>query len=109
MYVDFMKGRTIMIKHIVVWRMNETADKAEKMNAIKENLEALKEKIDFLRDIRVGINFNTTEAASDIVLETVFDTKEDLEKYQSHPPHIAVGRDYVRPNVRERRVIDYIF
>lgn len=98
-----------MIKHIVVWRMNDTPDKAEKMNAIKENLEALKGKIDFLRDIRVGINFNTTDAASDIVLETVFDTKENLEKYQNHPDHVAVGRDYVRPNVSERRVIDYVF
>ena len=89
--------------------MNDTPDKAEKMNAIKENLEALKGKIDFLRDIRVGINFNTTDAASDIVLETVFDTKEDLEKYQNHPDHVAVGRDYVRPNVSERRVVDYVF
>ena len=98
-----------MIKHIVIWKLNESADKEKTAQIIKENLEELKFKIDELVDVRVGINFNTTEAASDIVLETVFNTKEDLETYQSHPAHVAVGRDYVRPNVCERRVVDYEF
>ena len=98
-----------MIKHIVVWRISDAVDKEETAQIIKENLEALKEKIDVLRDIRVGINFNDTDAASDIVLETVFDSKADLQAYQEHPAHVAVGRDYVRPNVSERRVIDYEF
>ncbi len=98
-----------MIKHIVVWRISDAVDKGKTAQIIKENLEALKEKIDILRDIRVGINFNDTDAASDIVLETVFDSKADLQAYQEHPAHVAVGRDYVRPNVSERRVIDYEF
>ena len=98
-----------MIKHIVVWRMNDTEDKQKKAEDIKTQLEALKNIIDFIVDIRVGLNFNTTESASDVVLETVFNTKEDLERYQNHPAHVAVGRDYVRPNVSERRVIDYEF
>lgn len=98
-----------MIKHIVVWRISDAVDKEKTAQIIKENLEALKEKIDVLRDIRVGINFNDTDAASDIVLETVFDSKADLQAYQEHPAHVAVGRDYVRPNVSERRVIDYEF
>ena len=98
-----------MIKHIVVWRISDAVDKEKTEQIIKENLEALKEKIDVLRDIRVGINFNDTDAASDIVLETVFDSKADLQAYQEHPAHVAVGRDYVRPNVSERRVIDYEF
>ena len=98
-----------MIKHIVVWRISDAVDKEKTAQIIKENLEAVKEKIDVLRDIRVGINFNNTDAASDIVLETVFDSKADLQAYQEHPAHVAVGRDYVRPNVSERRVIDYEF
>ena len=98
-----------MIKHIVVWRISDAVDKEKTAQIIKENLEALKDRIDVLRDVRVGINFNDTEAASDIVLETVFDSKEDLNTYQAHPAHVAVGKDYVRPNVSERRVIDYEF
>lgn len=98
-----------MIKHIVMWRMKDSEDKAEKANAIKENLEALKNKIDFIEDIRVGLNFNDTDAASDVVLETVFKSREDLAKYQTHPAHVEVGQLYVRPNVSERRVADYEF
>ena len=98
-----------MIKHIVAWRINDSADKGKTAALIKEKLEALKNEIDFLREIRVGINFNETDAASDIVLETVFDSKEDLNAYQGHPAHVAVGKNYVRPNVCERRVIDYEF
>ena len=98
-----------MIKHIVVWRMAPMPDKAEKAQAIKENLEALKDKIDVIKEIRVGLNFNESEFASDVVLETVFETKEDLNTYQNHPAHKAVGANFVRPNVAERRVIDYEF
>ena len=96
-----------MIKHIVVWRMKDTPDKYENALAIKNNLEALKGKIDVLVDIEVGLNFNETEAASDVVLVSSFKTKADLETYQDHPAHKAVGAEFVRPNVSERRVVDY--
>lgn len=98
-----------MVKHIVAWRIADGEDKEMRTADIKKNLEALKEKIDVLVDIHVGINFNTTDAAADVVLESCFETKEDLEIYQDHPEHKAVGANYVRPYVKERRVIDYEF
>lgn len=98
-----------MIKHIVAWRIADGEDKPERALAIKENLEALKGKIDELVDIEVGINFNTTESASDVVLVSTFKSKADLEIYQDHPAHKAAGTNYVRPYVKERRVVDYEF
>ena len=95
-----------MVKHIVMWRMAESEDKEQRANDIKENLEALKGKIDVLVKIEVGLNFN---AASDVVLVSEFETKEDLNTYQNHPEHKAVGATYVRPYVAERRVCDYEF
>jgi len=53
-----------MIKHIVLFKLKNfqsEAEKAEKMNEIKVKLEALKSKIDFLRDIRVDICCNPKE------------------------------------------------
>lgn len=87
----------------------DTPDKKDKAMAIKKNLEALKDKISYIKEIHVGINFNETESASDIVLESVFETVDDLNAYQNHPDHKAVGANYVRPNVSERRVVDYEF
>ena len=98
-----------MIRHIVLWRIAETENTAERALAIKENLEALKGKIDEVVDIEVGINFNETEAASDVALVSTFRTKEDLDIYQDHPEHKAVGANYVRPFVTERRVVEYEF
>ena len=98
-----------MVKHIVIWRMNPTEDKNEKALLIKEKLEALKNEIDCIVSIEVGINFNQTEAASDIILVSEFNSKEDLDFYQEHAAHKAVGSEYVRPNVCERRVVDYEF
>ena len=54
-----------MVKHIVMWRMAESEDKEQRAKDIKENLEALKGKIDVLVNIEVGLNFNDTDAASD--------------------------------------------
>ncbi len=98
-----------MIRHIVIWRIADSENAAEKAAAIKENLEALKVKIDEIVDIEVGLNFNETESASDVALVSTFKTKEDLEIYQNHPDHKAVGANYVRPFVKERRVVDYEF
>ena len=91
-----------MVKHIVMWRMAESEDKEQRAKDIKENLEALKGKIDVLVNI-------DTDAASDVVLVSEFETKEDLNTYQNHPEHKAVGATYVRPYVAERRVCDYEF
>ena len=40
-----------MVKHIVMWRMAESEDKEQRAKDIKENLEALKGKIDVLVNI----------------------------------------------------------
>lgn len=96
-----------MIRHIVMWKMAPAEDMAEKARAIKENLEALRDKIDVIVNIEVGLNFNETDSASDVVLVSTFKTAADLNEYQNHPAHKAVGAAYVRPYVAERRVCDY--
>ena len=98
-----------MVRHIVVWRLNEVCDKAKTAALIKEKLEALKDKIDELVDIQVGININDTISSSDLVLVSTFKTMDDLKAYIIHPEHKAVGSEYVRPNVSERRSVDYEF
>ena len=98
-----------MVRHIVMWRLEDCEEKLHRAQLIKEKLEELKEKIDVIVDIEVGLNFNETEAASDVVLVSTFKTREDLGEYINHPEHRAVGAAYIRPNVSERRVVDYEF
>ena len=98
-----------MIRHIVMWRLADTPDKAQKAAAIKEGLEALKDKIAEITDIQVGININGSDTVSDVVLVSTFASRDALAAYVQHPAHKAVGAAAVKPNVTERRVVDYEF
>lgn len=96
-----------MIKHIVMWRLKDGAEKEKNAQAVKRELEALRGRIDGLLHLEVGLNFESSDAASDVVLVSEFASRKDLENYQNHPLHVAVGANYVRPSVCERRVVDY--
>ncbi|MGE5629149.1 MAG: Dabb family protein [Solirubrobacterales bacterium] len=99
-----------MIKHIVMWRLKDFAegkDKRENAIIIKAGLEDLKNKINQIRHIEVGININESEQAYDIVLYSEFDNIEDLNLYQNHPDHIRIS-EFVR-KVRAIRIVeDYV-
>jgi Stress responsive A/B Barrel Domain len=98
-----------MIKHVVMWKLEDHAEGADKNeNALKAKrlLEGLKDKIREIRNIEVGININDTPAAYDIVLYSEFNSLEDLDIYQNHPEHLIVG-DFIGKVRKDRRVADY--
>ena len=79
-----------MVRHIVMFKLKEFASEAEKltkMQEIKTRLEALIDKIDVLRMIRVDFNINPEETW-DIILTTELDSLEDVKKYANHPEHV---------------------
>lgn len=98
-----------MIKHIVMWRLKETAHgntKEENAKLIKEKLEVLPKTIAELWQLEVGIDFSKSENSGDVVLCTAFAAKEDLIAYQAHPDHRAVV-PFIIEACSERRVVDY--
>ena len=83
-----------MIKHIVLFKFKKTGDIASvksTMRELKSDLEALKDKIPFLRIQEVGINENPKEDF-DMCLVTEFDSMEDLANYAVHPDHVAANQ-----------------
>ena len=98
-----------MIIHIVMWKLKESANGASKEeNAlkIKENLEGLKHKIEFIKSIEVGININKSEMAYDVVLNSEFDSIDALNEYQKHPEHVKAG-GFIAAVTEKRVVADY--
>ena len=98
-----------MIKHIVMWRLKDEAagaTKAENAVKLKESLEALKSEIEELKAVDVGINFNPSPAAFDVVLYSEFEDREGLEAYQKHPEHVKIV-DFVGEIRSDRAVVDY--
>ena len=98
-----------MIKHIVMWRLKDSAlgaSKEENALKLKESLEALKSEIEELKGVEVGINFSPSPAAFDVVLYSEFESREGLEAYQRHPEHVKIA-DFVGEIRSERAVVDY--
>lgn len=81
-------------------------EKQAKMQEIKTRLEALKEKIDVLRKIRVDFNINPKETW-DVILTTELDKLEDVRTYALHPEHLAVAKGIIGPVRAERACVDY--
>lgn len=60
-----------MVKHIVMWKLKDYEvgrEKAENAQILKAKLEGLQEVIPELKFAEVGINFDESEAAYDVVL-----------------------------------------
>ena len=97
-----------MVKHIVLFKLKETLTQEEKldvMNRFKVAIEALPEKIDFIRQIFVGLNCNPVEKW-DICLESTFDTLEDVKAYSVHPSHLAAA-GILKDAKADRACVDY--
>ena len=98
-----------MIRHIVMFKLTEfetPADKQAKMQEIKTGLEALIDKIDVLRMIRVDFNVNPEEAW-DVILTTELDSLEDVKTYATHPEHVAISKGIIGPVKADRACVDY--
>jgi len=106
---DPLLQRPRMIKHLVLWKLKETAEgktRGENALELKAALENLKGRVMEIHALEVGINFNPADTASDVSLYSEFQTRDDLEKYQKHPEHLKVV-ELVKKVTQERRVSDY--
>ena len=104
-----MRGSENMIKHIVMWKLKEFAEgknMVENANTIKFQLESLRDKIDQIKFIEVGINLEPSLQAYDVVLISEFENMEDLNTYQNHPEHLKVA-EFIGKVRAERVFVDY--
>jgi hypothetical protein len=99
-----------MIRHIVLWKLKEPQPgrtKRENAELLKQKLEVMKENISVVRKLEVGLKLDSSVYSNfDVVLDSYFDSYEDLVTYQTHPLH----RELVAwiSNIRETRAsVDY--
>lgn len=98
-----------MIKHIVMWKFKAFAENNEKkvnIGIAKEMLLALKDKIDAIDFIEVGVHLNEDPSAYDMVLYSGFKDVQALAEYQNHPEHLKVA-DFIGKVRESRAVVDY--
>ena len=91
-----------MIKHIVIWTLNNPADAPR----VKQLLDSCQGIVPGMLEFEVGIRSEGLEANADVVLYSAFESKEVLDAYQEHPDHMAV-KAQVKPLGSSRTVVDY--
>lgn len=95
-----------MINHIVTFRLNGTREqRLETSRRFRDALMALPAQIDVLESMQVGINENDAEDW-DVVLIARVPTLEDVNRYASHPAHVAAAQ-IVAPLKRDRACVDF--
>jgi hypothetical protein len=101
-----------MVKHVVSWKIKESAEgrnKAENIEIMKQMLLDLKHKLPMIKHIEVGVNAAQADASNfDIVLITDLASMDDLKAYQIHPEHVKVG-EFVAKVRESRACVDYEF
>ncbi len=102
-------GGINMVKHIILWQLQENLSAEEKLNVlqgIKEGLESLKGKITGLLDIHVQIT-PLSSSNADVLLDSSFEDEAALQEYAIHPEHVKVANEKVRPFTKVRMCMDY--
>ena len=93
-----------MIKHIVFFKLSEEGLKQKDL--MVEKLNSLKDDIEFVRALEVGINFDSSERAFDLSLTAIFDDKKALDTYAVHEKHIVVV-EFLKSLDTVVKVVDY--
>ncbi|AHI73034.1 stress responsive A/B Barrel domain protein [Burkholderia thailandensis USAMRU Malaysia  len=99
-----------MIRHIVSWKLKESAEgatRAQNAQKLKEKLEACRGIVPGLLHLEVGLATPGLEATCDVVLVSDFADKAALDAYQVHPVHEAVKK-FVGAVRESRECIDYL-
>ena len=98
-----------MIKHIILWKIDEkfsTEQKAKIMKDAKRELEALQGKISGLLEITLQTD-KLPSSNADMMLDSSFESEDALKAYQANPNHVAVANEFVRPYTSQRLCLDF--
>lgn len=98
-----------MVKHIILWKLNENLNENEKVK-IKEmakvELEGLVGKVPGL--IKMDIQTEHLPSSNaDLMLYSELESEEALDVYKDHPEHVRVADNFVRPYTVQRLCLDF--
>ena len=93
-----------MLRHIVMYKLKDNSK--ENRDALVAKFMSMKGNIPELIDVVAGANKLDSERSYDVVLETTFACRADLDKYQVNPFHLDV-KEYVHSVIEKSHSVDY--
>ena len=98
-----------MLRHIVMWRLLDDAQGADKVtNMVKAKalLMSCKQVVPGIRSFEVARATPGMECTNDLVLNMLVDDAQVLAAYQNHPDHLAI-KPFMKAVVKERQCMDF--
>lgn len=99
-----------MVKHIILWKLNEELSEAQKTEikkGIKAGLEGLIGVVPGLLDVKVNVDGRLASSNVDVMLDSTLESEEALKGYAVHPAHVEVANTKVRPYTVLRSCLDF--
>ncbi|TNF40635.1 MAG: Dabb family protein [Bacteroidetes bacterium] len=99
-----------MINHVVLFKLKDYSETEKPLiiAEMKSLLEGLRGKIDELKYIEVGVNYELNTKSYDVALLSHFNSIEDLDKYRVHSEHKKVLARFSELRL-ERAAVDFEF
>ena len=99
-----------MVKHVILWTLNPELSEDEKKAVkagIKAGLEGLVGKVPGLIDVKVNVDGRLESSNADVMLDSTLESEAALKAYATHPAHVAVADNKVRPYTIQRSCLDF--
>ncbi len=96
-----------MVKHIVLWKIRDDADKQKNIDRMIKMLTSLVGKVEGLVSVETGYNFNV-DSDYDVVLYATLKNPVALKYYQNHPEHVKC-KDFIGQIAIGRTAADYFY
>ena len=75
--------------------------------AFEAGLEGLVGQVPGLLDVKVHIDGRLSSSNADVMLDSTLESEEALKGYATHPAHVAVANEKVRPFTVQRSCLDF--
>ena len=95
-----------MIKHVVCFKLKEANE--ENCKKAQEVLLSMKDNIDYIRDIQVGVDFLHSPRSYDVYLSVVLDNEEMLEAYQKDNYHCEIVKAHMHAVTEKSVSLDFV-
>ncbi len=92
-----------MFVHVVLFKIKEK----DKIGFVAEVLKSMENNIPQLKELEVGINEISEDRNYDVILQTRFDSREDMDAYQVSPYHVEKVLNVIRPLIEKSAAGDY--
>ncbi len=95
-----------MLRHIVLFRWNEQATQERRQDALA-GLAALPGQVPQVRAFRFGADAGLAEGNFDLAVVADFDDEDGYRAYATHPAHVALVTEVIRPIITERVAVQH--